>query len=274
MAVAHSMEVAHEQQSFIRKYIFSQAHKVIGLQYFLTALVVSLVAGALAMLIRMQLAWPGETWPTLQKVFPDGLTGGIMKPEFYLSMVTMHGTLMVFFVISYALVGGFGNYLIPLQIGARDMAYPFLNMLSYWVAVLATLVILFSFFVEGGAAAAGWTSYPPLSAVPEAGPGSGMGQTIWLLGMALFIVSFTMGGLNYFVTILNLRTRGMSWMRLPLTVWSLFLATIIGLLSFPPLTAAAIMLLMDRHGGTSFFLPAGLFFGNKLLAHQGGTPLL
>jgi len=274
MSDAHLSEVVHEPQSFIRRYIFSQDHKVIGLQYFLTAVFVSLVAGGLAMLIRMQLAWPTATWPLLQKVFPDGFSGGIMKPEFYLSIVTMHGTLMVFFVISYALLGGFGNYLIPLQIGARDMAYPFLNMLSYWVALLATVVMLGSFYVEGGAAAAGWTSYPPLSAVPEAVPGSAMGQTLWLLGMALFIVSFTMGGLNYFVTILNLRARGMSWMRLPLTIWSLFLATVIGLLAFPPLTAAAIMLLMDRHGGTSFYLPAGLFFGKKLLAHQGGTPLL
>jgi len=271
---AHSTEIAHEPQSFLRRYVFSQDHKVIGLQYLLTAVFVALVAGGLAILIRMQLAWPSATWPLLQKVFPAGMTGGVMKPEFYLSLVTMHGTLMVFFVISYALLGGFGNYLIPLQIGARDMAYPFLNMLSYWVALLATLVMLSSFFVEGGAAAAGWTSYPPLSAVPEAVPGSAWGQTLWLLGMALFIVSFTMGGLNYFVTILNLRAEGMTLMRLPLTIWSLFLATIIGLLSFPPLTAAAIMLLMDRHGGTSFYLPAGMFFGNKLLPNQGGTPLL
>src|SRR5262249_30433759 len=160
--------------------------------------------------------------------------------------ITMHGTFMVFFVVSYALLGGFGNYLIPLQIGARDMAYPLLNMLSYWIAVPAVLVMLASFFVEGGAAAAGWTAYPPLSAVPQAVPGSQMGQPLWLLGMALFIVSFTMGGLNYFVTILTMRAPGMTWMRLPLTIWSLFLATVLGLLAFPPLTAAAIMLLLDR----------------------------
>jgi len=274
MAEAHLTEIAHEPPSFIRRYIFSQDHKIIGLQYFLTAAFVALVAGALAVLIRMQLAWPEASWPWLQRLLPDGFASGIMKPEFFLSLVTMHGTLMVFFVISFALLGGFGNYLIPLQIGARDMAYPLLNMLSYWVALLATLVMLVSFFVEGGAAAAGWTAYPPLSAVAEAVPGSQWGQTLWLLGMALFIVSFTMGGLNYFVTILNLRARGMTWMRLPLTTWSMLLATILGLLSFPPLTAAAIMLLMDRHGGTSFFLPAGLFFGNKLLPNQGGTPLL
>src|SRR3990170_1566007 len=266
--------VAHGPTSFLRRYIFSTDHKVIGIQYLLTAAFMGIVGGLLAMLIRAQLAWPEANWSWLARVFPEGMSGGVMKPEFYLSLITMHGTLMVFFVISFALLGGFGNYLIPLQMGARDMAYPFLNMLSYWVALLATVVMLGSFYVEGGAAAAGWTSYPPLSAVPEAVPGSAWGQTLWLLGMALFIVSFTMGGLNYFVTILNLRARGMTWMRLPLTVWSLFLATILGLLSFPPLTAAAIMLLMDRHGGTSFFLPAGMFFGNKLLPNQGGTPLL
>jgi cytochrome c oxidase subunit 1 len=268
------LEHTHEHQSFVRRYVFSQDHKVIGLQYMITAAFVALIAGGLAMIMRIQLAWPQGKWPILEKLLPGGFSGGLLAPEFYISVVTMHGTLMVFFVISYALIGGFGNYLIPLQIGARDMAYPFLNMLSYWIALLAAVVMLGSFFVEGGAAASGWTAYPPLSAVPQAVPGSGMGQTLWILGMALFIVSFTMGGLNYFVTILNLRARGMSWMRLPLTVWSLFLATILGLLAFPPLTAAAIMLLFDRHGGTSFFLPAGLFFGNKVLAHQGGTPLL
>ncbi|MBI1955025.1 MAG: cbb3-type cytochrome c oxidase subunit I [Acidobacteria bacterium] len=274
MAETHVGEVVHEPQSFVRRYIFSMDHKVIGLQYLLTAVVVAVIAGLLAMWIRLQLAWPGQPWPLLGKLFPEGMPGGVMKPEFYLSLVTMHGTLTVFFVISFALVSGFGNFLIPLQIGARDMAFPFLNMLSYWVAVPATLIMLASFFVEGGAAASGWTAYPPLSAVAQAIPGSGMGQTLWILGMALFIVSFTMGGLNFFATIVNLRAKGMSFMRLPMTTWTLFLATIIGLLAFPPLTAAAILLLFDRHGGTSFFLPAGLFFGNHVLPHQGGTPLL
>ncbi len=274
MAEAHAVDAAHEPQSFLRRYIFSTDHKVIGIQYYLTAMFVALVAGALAMLIRLNLAWPLAKWPLLEKLFPTGMADGLMKPEFYLSLVTMHGTLMVFFVISFALVSGFGNYLIPLQIGARDMAFPFLNMLSYWVAVPATLIMLASFFVQGGAAAAGWTAYPPLSAVEQAIPGSGLGQTLWLLGMALFIVSFTMGGLNYFVTVLNLRAKGMRMMRLPVTVWAMFLAAILGLLAFPALTAAAIMLLFDRHGGTSFFLPSGLFFGNQLLPHQGGTPLL
>ena len=264
----------HGPGSFWTRYIFSTDHKVIGIQYLVTAMFVAVISGLLAMLIRLQLAWPGEKWPLLEYIFPAGVSGGIITEDFYLSMITMHGTLMVFFVISFGLLSGFGNYLIPLQIGARDMAYPFLNMLSYWVAFLATLIMLVSFYVEGGAAASGWTAYPPLSAVSVAVAGSQWGQTLWLLGMALFIVSFTMGGLNYFTTVMNLRTKGMSMMRMPLTVWTLFVSAIIGLLAFPPLTAAAVLLLFDRHGGTSFFLPSGLYFGDKLLETAGGTPLL
>ncbi len=274
MATAHVLEHTHTAGSFLGRYIFSQDHKVIGIQYFLTAMVMALVAGFLAIMMRLQLAFPNETWPLLEKLFPLGMEGGVMKPEFYLSLVTMHGTLMVFFVISFALVSGFGNFLIPLQIGARDMAYPFLNMLSYWTIVPACLLMIASFFVEGGAAAAGWTAYPPLSAVQNAVPGSGWGQTLWLLAMALFIVSFTMGGLNYVATILTHRTQGMSMMRLPLTIWTMFIAAILALLAFPALTAAAIMLLFDRHFGTSFFLPSGLYIGEQVLPHQGGTPLL
>ncbi|MBK5294654.1 MAG: cbb3-type cytochrome c oxidase subunit I [Acidobacteriia bacterium] len=265
---------AHPRQSFLRRYVFSTDHKVIGLQYLVTSMAMALVGGLLVMLMRMQLAWPHSSWPLLGKLFPVGMEGGLMKPEFYLSLMTMHGTIMVFFVVSLALLGGFGNFLIPLQIGARDMAFPFLNMLSFWIMVPACLVMLGSFLVEGGAAAAGWTAYPPLSAIAEAIPGSQMGQTWWIVGMALFIASFTMGGLNYVTTILNMRTKGMSLMRMPITIWSLFLASLLGLLAFPPLTAAAVMLLMDRHAGTSFFLPSGLFFGNKLMEHSGGTPLL
>ena len=153
--------VAHEPTSLLRRYVFSTDHKVIGIQYFLTAAFMAIVSGMLAMIMRLHLAWPDAKWPLLGKLFPDGISGGVMKPEFYLSLITMHGTLMVFFVISFALLGGFGNFLIPLQIGARDMAFPFLNMLSYWMAVPASLIMLSSFFVEGGAAAAGWTSYPP-----------------------------------------------------------------------------------------------------------------
>jgi cytochrome c oxidase subunit 1 len=266
-----SHEAAH---GFWSRYVFSRDHKVIGLQYYFTAMLMALVGGVLALLIRMQLAWPAAEWHWLEKVMPDSMQGGVMKPEFYLALVTMHGTIMVFFVISLALVSGFGNYIIPLQIGARDMAFPFLNMLSYWVTVPAALLMIASFMVEGGAAAAGWTSYPPLSAVKEAVPGSAMGQTLWIFGMALFIVSFTMGSLNFVTTILNLRARGMSMLRLPMTTWTMLVSSIIGLLAFPPLTAAAIMLLFDRDLGTSFFLPAGMVVGGKVLPNQGGSPLL
>ncbi|MDP6539837.1 MAG: cbb3-type cytochrome c oxidase subunit I [Planctomycetota bacterium] len=255
MAVAQE----HAPQSFVSKYVFSTDHKMIGLQYILTALFMGIVGSALAVLIRTQITWPEKA---------------LVTPESYISLVTMHGTIMVFFVVSLALVSGFGNFLIPLMLGARDMAYPFLNMLSYWTVVPGCILILASFLVEGGAAAAGWTAYPPLSALPEAVPGSGLGQTLWLLAMALFIASFTMGGLNYIATILNCRARGMSLMRMPLTVWTYFMSAILGVLAFPPLTAAAIMLLLDRHGGTSFFLPGGLVFGNETLPHEGGTPLL
>jgi len=270
----HHAEAAHAPRSFIRRYIFSTDHKVIGIQYIVTAVLMAIVGGTLAMLIRMQLAWPTETWPLIGKVLSGGMPGGVMLPDFYLSLVTMHGTIMVFFVVSLGLVSGFGNYLVPLQIGARDMAFPVLNMLSYWVIVPGCLLLLASFFVEGGAAAAGWTAYPPLSAVPDAVPGSGMGQTLWLLAMALFIVSFTLSGLNIVATVINLRTKGMSMLRMPMTVWTYFVSAIIGLISFPPLTAAAVMLLFDRHFDTSFFLPAGLFIGGKVLTHQGGSPLL
>ena len=261
-------------QSFVRRYIFSTDHKVIGIQYIVTGLVMALVGAFLAILIRLQLGWPITPKPFLGALFPDGMPGGIMTPEFYLAIVTMHGTIMVFFFVSYVLVSGFGNYLVPLQIGARDMAFPFLNMLSYWVGLLSAIVMLLSFLVEGGAAAAGWTAYPPLSAIASAVPGSGLGQTIWLLSMALFITSFTMSGLNIVATVFSLRAPGMSMMRLPLTVWSYFIAAILGVLAFPPLTAAAIMLLFDRHLGTSFFLPGGLVVASELLPNEGGSPLL
>jgi cytochrome c oxidase subunit 1 len=250
---------AHPEPGFWGRCVFSRDHKVIGIQYLVTAMAMALLGGALAVVIRIQLAWPGSAG---------------VAPEQYLSLVTMHGTIMIFFVVSLALSSGLGNIVIPLQIGARDMAYPLLNMLSFWVIVPACFLMIASFFVEGGAAASGWTAYPPLSALKGAVPGSGLGQTLWLLAMALFIVSFTMGGLNYVTTIFTLRAPGLSMMRLPLTIWTYLVASVLGLLAFPALTAAAIMLLLDRHAGTSFFLPAGLLVGGKIQPHQGGTPLL
>ncbi|OFV90355.1 MAG: cytochrome c oxidase subunit I [Acidobacteria bacterium RIFCSPLOWO2_12_FULL_65_11] len=259
---------------FVRRYIFSTDHKIIGIQYILTGLIMAIVGAWLAVLIRLQLGWPEHQWVFLSRLLPKGMPSGVMTPEFYLAVVTMHGTIMVFFFISYVLVSGFGNYLVPLQVGARDMAFPFLNMLSYWIALLSAVVMVLSFFVEGGAAAAGWTAYPPLSAVASAVPGSQMGQTLWILSMALFIASFTMSGLNIVATVFSTRAPGLSMMRLPLTVWSFFIASILGLLAFPPLTAGAVMLLFDRHFGTSFFLPSGLVVAGKLLPNTGGSPLL
>jgi cytochrome c oxidase subunit 1 len=273
-AVSDHSGSAHDERSFLRRYVFSTDHKVIGIQYIATGLVMAMVGAALAALIRLQLGWPEQQWPLLSRLLPSAYMGGVMTPEFYLAVVTMHGTIMVFFFISYVLVSGFGNYLVPLQVGARDMAFPFLNMLSYWLALLSALVLIASFFVTGGAAAAGWTAYPPLSAVAAAVPGSQLGQSVWLLSMALFIASFTMSGLNIVATVLSVRARGMSMMRLPLTVWTYFIASILGLLAFPPLTAAAVMLLLDRHLGTSFFLPSGLVVGNQMLPNTGGSPLL
>ena len=279
-AEAHAGE-AHAPQAFIWRYVFSKDHKVIGIQYYVTAMVMALIAGLLAMLIRLQLAWPERDNSWLGNLLPMGFQSGVMNPEFYAMLFTMHGTIMVFFVLSTAPVSGFGNILIPLQAGARDMAFPFLNGLSFWTFLVGCVVILTSFFVGAGAAAAGWTSYPPLSALKGAIPGSDMGQTLWIIAMVFFIASFTMGGLNFVTTILNLRTKGLSLFRMPLTMWSMLLVAILGLLAFPALTAASLMLVFDRHFGTSFFLPAGLVLNNMPLLgpdgsflHQGGSPLL
>ena len=271
---AHAHAGGHEPQAFIWKYVFSKDHKVIAIQYYVTAMLMALVAGALAMLIRLQVAWPEKDWPTLGRFLSKGFSGGVMNPEFYAMLFTMHGTIMVFFVLSTAPVSGFGNLLIPLQCGARDMAFPFLNALSYWTFLPGCFVILSSFFVGAGAAAGGWTSYPPLSALRDAVPGSQMGQTLWIIGMVFFIAAFTMGGLNFVTTFLNLRTKGLSMMRLPLTMWSMFLVAVLGLLSFPALTAGALMLLFDRHFGTSFFLPSGIVLSGTAMPNQGGSPLL
>ena len=281
-ADAHAAEAhAHAPQAFIWKYVFSKDHKVIGVQYYVTAMLMALIAGLLAMLIRVQLAWPEGDFSTLQKFVPGGYDSGVMKPEFYAMLFTMHGTIMVFFVMSTAPVSGFGNLLIPLQVGARDMAFPFLNGLSFWTFLCGCVTILWSFFVASGAAAGGWTSYPPLSALRNSIPGSDWGQTFWIIAMVFFIASFTMGGLNFVTTIINMRTKGLSMMRLPLTMWSMLLVAILGLLAFPALTGASLMLLLDRHFGTSFFLPTGLVINNTPLVgpdgqwvHQGGSPLL
>ena len=275
MQVEHATEHAHPQLGFWRKYVFSTDHKIIGIQYMITAMAMAVVGGLLSMFMRLQLAWPGHAWPALGKLFPVAFAGNIMDPAFYVSLVTMHGTIMVFFLFTAVLTGAFGNFLIPLQIGARDMAFPFLNALSYWVFLLSCIVIISALFVAGGAPLGGWTAYAPLSALGEAsGPGEGAGMTLWITALGLFTVSGLMGGLNYITTILTMRTKGMSMMRLPLTQWSLLITAVLGLLAFPVLLAAAILLTFDRVGGTSFFIPSGIIMNNRLLGNSGGHPLL
>ena len=269
-----TVEHVHPQLGFVRKYIFSTDHKTIAVQYIITATAMALVGGVLSMLMRLQLAWPSRVWPVLEEIFPTGFASGVMAPEFYLSLVTMHGTIMVFFLFTAILTGGFGNFLIPLQIGARDMAFPFLNALSYWVFLLSCIVILGALFATGGAPLGGWTAYAPLSALPGAGPGQDLGMTLWIVAIALFAVSGLMGGLNYVTTLLTMRTKGMSMMRLPLTQWALFITSILGILAFPVLLAAGILLSFDRLGGTSFFVPGGLVMGQQAVEHSGGSPLL
>src|SRR5262245_3855624 len=274
MSESHAANHTHHELGFVRKYIFSTDHKVIGLQYLITAMAMAVVGGLLSMLMRYQLAWPHDLSPTLAKIFPVAYNGGVMEPGFYISLVTMHGTIMVFFLFTAVLTGGFGNFLIPLQIGARDMAFPFLNALSYWVFLLSCIVIFSAMFVTSGAPMGGWTAYAPLSALPDAAPGQATGMTLWIIAIALFSVSGLMGGLNYITTILTMRTRGLSMMRLPLTQWSLLITSILGLLAFPVLLGAGILLTFDRLGGTSFFVPAGIIMKEMAVNHSGGHPLL
>src|SRR2546426_8034068 len=262
-------------KSFIRKWIFSLDHKIIGIQYYFLALFSVFLGMALSVIFRLRLAWPMEQWPLLAKIFPAGFEGGPMTPEFYLSMVTMHGTIMVFFVLTTAPQGGFGNYVLPIQIGAHDMAFPVLNMLSFWVTFVSLVVMVAALFATGGAPISGWTAYAPLSALGQvAGPGLGLGQTLWIISIAIFCAGSLLGALNFITTVLNMRTRGLSLMRLPLTVWTWFTTAILALLSFPVLLAGGILLLLDRVGGTSFFIPGGLVVSDKIIQHSGGSPIL
>ncbi len=263
----------HHEESFISKYIFSQDHKMIAKQFLITGIIWGVIGGLMSVLFRLQLGWPLEKFPILETLLGHWAEGGQIVPEFYYALVTMHGTILVFFVLTAGLSGTFANLLIPYQIGARDMASPLLNMLSFWFFFLASAIMFYSLFLPHGPAAGGWTIYPPLSALPQAIPGSGDGMTFWLIAMALFIVSSLMGGLNYVVTILNMRTKGMSMTRMPLTIWAIFFTAIIGVLSFPALLAAALLLIFDRSFGTSFYL-ADIFIGGEALPQVGGSPIL
>ncbi len=269
----HAVHEHHHHETFITKYVFSQDHKMISKQFLITGIIWAIVGGLFSVLFRLQLGYPETTFPWLEDFLGHWAKGGKLDPEFYYSLVTMHGTILVFFVLTAGLSGTFANFLIPLQVGARDMASPFLNMLSYWFFFSASIVMLCSLFVQTGPASGGWTVYPPLSALGEASEGSKIGMDLWLTSMALFIVSSLLGGLNYITTILNMRTKGMSMTRMPLTMWALFFTAILGVLSFPVLLSGAILLLFDRNLGTSFFL-SDIFINGKILPNEGGSPIL
>jgi cytochrome c oxidase subunit 1 len=258
VAIADRTEELHDPTSFITKYVWSQDHKVIAIQYSLTAIFVGLVALVLSGLMRLQLG------------FPD--TFDFIDPSAYLQFITMHGMIMVIYLLTALLLGGFGNYLIPLMVGARDMVFPYLNMLSYWMYLLSVIVLLSSFFVPGGPTGAGWTLYPPQAILPGT-PGYDLGIILMLASLAIFIIAFTMGGLNYVTTVLQARTRGMTLMRMPLTIWGIFTATVLGLLAFPALLVSAIMMMLDKVAGTSFFMPALVSLGENL-DYSGGSPVL
>ena len=263
----------HHKETFITKYIFSQDHKMIAKQYLITGMFMGVIGVFMSLLFRLQLAYPDQSFSIIEAFLGKGGEGGQMTPDMYMGLVTIHGTIMVFFVLTAGLSGTFSNLLIPLQIGARDMASGFLNMISYWLFFLSSLVMFISIFVHTGPAAAGWTIYPPLSALPQAMSGSGLGMTLWLVSMAIFIASSLMGSLNYIVTVLNLRTKGMKMTRLPLTIWAFLITAVIGVISFPVLLSAALLLLFDRSFGTSFFL-SDIFIQGEVLHYKGGSPIL
>lgn len=273
-AHGHHGDHGHHEESFVSKYIFSQDHKMISKQFLMTAVFMGVVAMLLSILFRIQLAWPGESSDFLSFFLGEQWApGGVLSEDMYLGLVTIHGTIMVFFLLTGGLSGTFSNLLIPYQIGARDMASGFLNMLSYWLFFLSSGLMFISLFIETGPAMAGWTIYPPLSALPQAVSGSGLGMTLWLASMSIFIASSLIGSLNYIVTVLNLRTKGMAMTRMPLTIWAFFVTAILGVLSFPVLLSAAVLLMMDRLAGTSFYL-SDIIIQGEMLTNHGGSPIL
>lgn len=267
--------VHHHKETFITKYIFSQDHKMIARQFLITGMAWAVIGGLMSVLFRLQLGYPDETFPFLEDILGRWAKGGKITAESYYALVTMHGTVLVFFVLTGGLSGTFANFLIPLQIGARDMASPFLNMLSYWFFFAGSVVMFSSLFVQTGPFSGGWTAYPPLSALGDASPGSKSGMDLWITSMSLFVISSLLGGLNYISTILNMRTKGMSMTRLPLTIWALFFTAVLGVLSFPVLLSGLILLLFDRHAGTSFFL-SDIYMSSTqtALPNEGGSAVL
>ena len=270
----HHTHDHHHKESFISKYVFSMDHKMISKQFLITGIIMGIVGMTMSLLFRLQLAWPDEQFGLLEMLLGKWAVDGKLDPNFYMGLVTIHGTIMVFYVLTAGLSGTFSNLLIPLQLGARDMAAPFMNMLSYWFFLCSSVVLLISVGVETGPASGGWTVYPPLSALEKAMPGSGLGMTLWLVAIALFIVSSLLGGINYISTVLNQRTKGMSMNRMPLTIWAFFFTAILGLLSFPVLLGAALFLIFDRSFGTSFYLSDIFLEGVGALENVGGSPVL
>src|SRR5579864_6989159 len=277
MEDVHAEAVHHHTAptGFIRKYIFSLDHKVIGKQYYFLALASVFVGIILSVLMRWHLVWPEAHIPLLALLSPNGAPGGVMTPEYYLSLMTLHGTLMVFFVLTNAPFAAFGNYFLPIQIGAEDMAFPRFNMMSFWTTFLAFCILVTAFFVPDGPPISGWTAYAPLSAVgADAGPGEGLGQTLWGLSIFVFCIASLLGSLNFIATTLDLRTKGMTLSRMPICTWAWFITSCIALLAFAVLLPACLLLFLDRVAGTSFFIPAGLVISDHLQPHSGGSPLL
>jgi cytochrome c oxidase subunit 1 len=273
---AHTNGNGHHdhKQSFITKYIFSQDHKIIARQFLITGMAWAIIGGLFSVLFRLQLGYPGGTYPWLETIFGNHYKGNEpIQGEFYYSLLTLHGTIMIFFVLTGGLSGTFANLLIPLQVGARDMASPMLNMLSYWFFFAASIVMLSSLFIHTYPASGGWTAYPPLSALGQANEGSQLGMDLWIISLALFIVSSLLGGINYITTILNMRTKGMTMTRVPLTIWALLFTAILGVLSFPVLFAGMLLLMFDRHLGTSFYL-SDIWVSGNILPQEGGSPIL
>ncbi len=271
---AHAHDHGHHKETFLSKYVFSMDHKMIAKQFLITGIIMGVIGMTMSILFRLQLAWPDKSFPILEMLLGKWAPDGKLDSGFYMGLVTIHGTIMVFYVLTAGLSGTFSNLLIPLQVGARDMASPFMNMLSYWFFFLSSVVLLSSVFVETGPASGGWTVYPPLSALPKAMPGSGMGMTLWLVAIILFIASSLLGGINYISTVLNMRTKGLSMNRLPLTIWAFLLTAVLGLLSFPVLLGAGLLLMFDRLGGTSFYLSDIWLNGVGALENTGGSPIL
>jgi cytochrome c oxidase subunit I len=267
------------KSNFITKYIFSLDHKIIARQFLITGMIWALIGAAMSIVFRLQLGFPEESLAWLRPVLGKWIeinaeTGvGTLAPEFYYALVTMHGTIIVFFVLTAGLSGTFSNLLIPLQLGARDMASPLLNMLSYWFFFLASVVMFYSLFLSTGPFSGGWVAYPPLSALPQASDGSGTGMTLWILSLVFFVMSVGLGGINYITTVLNMRTKGMSMWRMPLTIWAFFITAILALLSFPVLVSGFLLLMFDRSLNTSFYL-SEIFIGGQALDHVGGSPIL